>query len=93
MAKEVTVTFRVTENKTFLSSKGTNGDILQMDITGSEIEQDFTKLLRKIHEANEVQRHTADINEWKLKCRATLNKAIAKLRQIGENEQNHHTNK
>lgn len=67
MATEIKVIFKVTEDKTFLTTeKNGKTDIIQMDLTGGTIEQKFTELLRMIHEANEVQRHTADMSEWEL---------------------------
>lgn len=59
MAKEVTVTFKVSENKTTYSFNGEK----EVDITGGTIEDRLYKLIKFIHETNIVMEAT-DMSKW-----------------------------
>ncbi len=52
--KKATILFEVTEKETIVISTGTTGKVETFDITGTEIEKDFTKLLGKINEQKTV---------------------------------------
>lgn len=65
--KKTQVIFDVTENKTIATAIGLKGSMDIVDITGTDIEKDFTRILKKIQElqaANEVM-DFVDINTWK----------------------------
>jgi hypothetical protein len=66
MVMKATITFEVTEVKTTAVATGLTGKVETMDITGTEIEKDLIKLLKKIHEhqlAIEVM-DALDISKW-----------------------------
>ncbi len=61
-----TITFEVTETKTIVKECGVNGFKDNLDITGTEIEKDFIKLLKKIqgHQLTTKILDALDINKW-----------------------------
>jgi len=61
------VTFEVTETKTTVIECGVNGFKDDLDITGTEIEKDFIKLLKKIQEHQLTTKilDALDIDKWK----------------------------
>ena len=62
-----TITFEITKEKTIVTAIGLNGMIDKIDITKTEIEKDFTKLLKKIkdHQLATKIIDALDVNSWK----------------------------
>lgn len=63
-----TVIFELTSEKTIVIATGKSG-IDKIDITDTEIEKDFTVLLKKIREYREEKQilNAIDVNNWSVK--------------------------
>jgi len=63
---KATITFEVTKDKTTAIATGLTGNVDRIDITGTEIEKDFIKLLKKLNDhqlATQIM-GAIDINKW-----------------------------
>lgn len=48
--KKYSICFEVSQEKTFVIGLGPNGTMSRRDITGTDIEYDFVKILKKVNE-------------------------------------------
>ena len=48
--KKTTILFEISEQKTIVTATGKSGSSEVFDITGTEVEKDFSKLLKKLRE-------------------------------------------
>jgi len=68
MKKKATATFEVTIDTTIVTATGITGNTETIDITGTEIEKDFIKLLKKIqnHQLAAQITDALDIKKWEV---------------------------